>query len=118
MTSPDLDNMITLIKRAAIAAGVLALTAGIALAQGSPRWQWGWWFWLFPAVRLAFVLGCIAAFVFLFVRTPRRPSESRSGAGLGILKVTAVMAQAVLAHNLTRVMNIVGIKPLTAALAA
>lgn len=77
--------MITHVKWVAIAAAILALPAGIALAQGGPPWEWGGWFWLFPAFRFLFVLACFAAVVFFIVWMVRRPTRSRGSAGLDIL---------------------------------
>lgn len=77
--------MITRVKWVALVAAVLALPAGLAMAQGGPPWEWGPWFWLFPASRFLFVLACIAAVVFFIVRMVRRPAQSRCGAGLDIL---------------------------------
>jgi putative membrane protein len=77
--------MITHFKRVVIVATVLALPAGIALAQGGPPWEWGGWYFLFPGFRFLFVLACLAAFVYFIVRMVRRPAPSRSSAGLDIL---------------------------------
>ncbi|MGE3712633.1 MAG: hypothetical protein AB7G35_23560 [Hyphomicrobiaceae bacterium] len=83
--------MIKHLKRVAILATVLALPAGVALAQGGPPWGWGGWFHFFPfLIVLAFVTGLVLIMVRLIGRhCPWRDSRERTSvphkAGLDIL---------------------------------
>jgi hypothetical protein len=51
-------------------------------------------------------------------RAPKPKTKVEESSDQGLARVAAEMALPVLAYNLTRVMNILGVKPLIAAIAA
>jgi putative membrane protein len=82
--------MVNHLKRVAVAAAVLFIPAGVALAQGGPPWAAGGWPH-FPFLPFLLLLAVIAGLAFILVRRSpkgetRENTSAQKNAGLDILK--------------------------------